>query len=289
MSASEQDNFIVRDHDCDALGHLYTGNYLRFAEDAAHAFWQRLTHRCCGGEDLMRAWAPAQTVIDLHRPLISADRFVIQTQLAGHEPGQVHLVHIFTQDEEDEPAAICQTRWAAAANGNAQTDTVAQTVRVMLREINPVPTWHSAPPPPPPPEGMVEMQRWVGWRDVSPRGRVFTAAYMDYMVDSAILAGDSFGWNFQASLEAGFAFVARRQWIEILSPAGLGDALRIRTWLYRMRRTTAYRNYILTRMTDDEVVARGCTYWAAVDFDSGRPSRIPEAFLIDLARHIASD
>ena len=289
MSASEQNNYIVRDHDCDALGHLYTGNYLRFAEDAAHAFWQRVSKSCGGGEDLIRAWAPAQTIIDLHRPLVTEDRFVIQTELAGNALGQLHLVHTFMQAEGDAPAAICQTRWAAAADGNAETELVAQTVRELLREADPVPTWHPAPAASSPPEGMVEMQRRVGWRDVSPRGRVFTAAYMDYMVDSAILAGDSFGWDFQASLEAGFAFVARRQWIDILSPGGLGDALRIQTWLYRMRRTTAYRTYILTRMLDEEVVARGCTYWAAVDFDTGRPIRIPEVFLIDLAKHIASD
>jgi len=277
--------YLIHDYDCDALGHLYTGNYIRLAEDAARQFWHRLLLPEAGLEDAAIGVGPDSMLLELDRPLHAGDRVGIKNMMVDMEDGAARVLHTF-RTGEGEPVASCQTRWTLNCGGMQGRERMQALLTQGLIDAE-RPTWPEAPAPSGPPEGMVERIARVGWRDVSPRRRAFMGAYMDYMVDSAIFAGEQYGWDFDDSMKAGFAFVARRQWVDVFTPVGLGEALRVQTWLYGLRRTTAYRHYMIRREESGKVVARGTTYWAAVDVTTGRPTRIPAAFKRDLAAHIA--
>lgn len=277
--------YSIHDYGCDALGHLYTGNYIRMAEDAALHFWQSRSPSVSESAQAVLAAGPDRMLLELNQPLVTGDQVRVKNTALDVSNGAVRVLHAF-HTSEDALAASCQTMWALPDGGRAALADLQASLEPINNTTNSA-AWPQAPAPPAPPDGVIERPARVGWRDVSPRQHAFAGAYMDYMVDSAIFAGEHFGWDFEDSLQAGFAFVARRQWLDVLSPARLGEALRVETWLYGLRRTTAYRHYIIRRAGSEEIVARGTTYWAAVDISTGRPTRIPERFKHDLAAHIA--
>lgn len=280
--------YQVHDFACDGLGHLYTGNYLRYIHDAGRAAWRSWLSEA-GIDGVPAAWMPARTVLDLNQPVLSGEAITLQTRMiAADTHSALVYITLHTGDSED-PAATCQVRWAMLDEESMDDASPVVPWLASVEPSNeelpwPKPVAEASPPP-----GALKITRQVGWRDISPRGTVFAAAFMDFMVDSGIRAGESYGWDFHHSMAEGFAFVARRQWIDLHIPLGLNDELDIQTWLYKVRHTTAYRVYVLRRRSDDRLVARGHTYWAAVDVDTGRPVRIPETFKQDLAAHIASD
>lgn len=53
-----------------------------------------------------------------------------------------------------------------------------------------------------------------------------------------------------------------------------------------MRRASAVRHFSVRRVTDGALLARARALWAWVDPESGRPVRIPEAFIADFAENI---
>jgi acyl-CoA thioester hydrolase len=86
----------------------------------------------------------------------------------------------------------------------------------------------------------------------------------------------------------GFAIVARRHRIQYRQPAVLDDELELATWISDVKRATVVRHYTVTRVSDGVLLARAHTLWVWVDLKTGRPIRIPSAFLADFAPNIAA-
>jgi len=278
--------YHIHDFDCDSLGHLYTGNYLRFIYDACRCTWREVAEDLGGQALLPGGWMPVRTNLDLNRSVMHGSILQVKTDITEVTGASAHTVTVVQQSDSPDPVAVCQIEWGALPDARvveAASD-MSWLANVAVRDDGR--TWKEPIKAPAPPLGALTMTRKVGWRDVSPRGMVFGAVFMDYMVDSGIRAGEAYGWDFQHSLAKDFAFVARRQWIDLHAPVYLEDTVEIQTWLYHLRRTTAYRAYALRRVRDGMLVAYGCTYWAAIDVRTGRPTRIPDAFKHDLAEHI---
>jgi acyl-CoA thioesterase FadM len=53
-----------------------------------------------------------------------------------------------------------------------------------------------------------------------------------------------------------------------------------------VRQATVIRHYTVTRVSDGALLARARTLWVWVDLETGRPIRIPSAFLADFAPNI---
>jgi acyl-CoA thioester hydrolase len=112
---------------------------------------------------------------------------------------------------------------------------------------------------------------------------------MDTMVNAAMQAGKTYNWTWERLHEVGFVFVAKKQWLAYIASAGFSDRIQVTTWLARVRRSTALRQYRIHRVSDGLLLAEGHTLFVTIDMHSGRPVRIPEIFKKDLAEHISPD
>jgi acyl-CoA thioester hydrolase len=77
--------------------------------------------------------------------------------------------------------------------------------------------------------------------------------------------------------------IARRQRIEYLQQAVLGDELELATWLADVEHSSAVRHVTLSRVRDGVLVAQAYTLWEWVSVATGRPARIPTALIGDSA------
>ena len=96
------------------------------------------------------------------------------------------------------------------------------------------------------------------------------------------------GWPWERMASAGFGIYLRRNRMQYLQPALLGDELEITTWVSNVRRATAQRHYTIQRAADGALLARVDTLSAWVDLESGQPIRIPRDFLDDFEPNIVT-
>ncbi len=97
----------------------------------------------------------------------------------------------------------------------------------------------------------------------------------------------AYGWPLSRLLAEGIGIVARRYRIEYREPAVMGDELEVTTFISDVRRATAVRHYAVTRLADGALLARAHVLWVFVDLATGRPRRIPAAFLSAFAANVA--
>jgi acyl-CoA thioesterase FadM len=77
----------------------------------------------------------------------------------------------------------------------------------------------------------------------------------------------------------GSAWVVREMRLMLGVPVGIGEQLRMATWLSSYGRVQAYREYALWRALDSKLIARAQGRWAYVDRTSGQLRRIPEELI----------
>jgi|SRR5262250_2573892 len=114
--------------------------------------------------------------------------------------------------------------------------------------------------------------------DIDDLGHVGNIVYVRWVLDAAAAHSAALGWDLPAYRRAGGVFVVRRQEVDYLRPAFLGDRVRVETWVEALSRVTSLRRTRIVRriVHGDEELARASTTWAFVSLD-GRPIRIPDA------------
>jgi YbgC/YbaW family acyl-CoA thioester hydrolase len=110
--------------------------------------------------------------------------------------------------------------------------------------------------------------------------------YLAYLEDCELRAAAAHGWPLARMRAEGFAILVRRHQIEYRQPALLGDELELVTWLCDVKRTTAARHYIITRVGDGAFLARARTLLEWVGLETWKPVPIPASFLEDLTPSI---
>ena len=132
------------------------------------------------------------------------------------------------------------------------------------------------------------MQRRVGWSDIGPARHVNNAVYLSYIDDCGMQVAAAFGWPAGRMLSEGFGIIARRHRLEYRQSALLDDPLEIATWVSHVKRATAFRHYVITRLSDGALVARARTLYVRVNIHTGQPLRIPSRFLADFGPNICN-
>ena len=84
----------------------------------------------------------------------------------------------------------------------------------------------------------------------------------------------------------GFGILLRRNQIQYLQPAVLGDRLEITTWLSDVRAVQATRHYQIRRASDGAILVWIHALGVCVELSSGRPIRWPKQFMEDFAPSI---
>lgn len=112
-------------------------------------------------------------------------------------------------------------------------------------------------------------------RDLDDLGHANNISYLKWMQSAALAHSAAQGWSVEAYRTLGQGWVVRSHEIQYLTPALLGEEIRVRTWIANLKKVTSLRRYHIMRVADDTVLAKSATDWAFVDYQSGSPKRIP--------------
>ena len=280
--------FTVRNYECDAYGHLYNTNYLRYIQELNFDLLHAVDGAKKRSPDSLRGWQPHQVFIDFQQPLQYGDRARVSARLVN----MLHDQAIWTYEISSPPETI-----HAQAKINYRMFTRdrkfdAEIPFEVLQRLNPYLIQaddYSAidfPTPTVPPSGALGQLWDVNWRDIGGDGYLHLAAYFDYLLDFLMAALASRGWSYEREEEAGFAWYVRRHWLEILAPVQLTDKLRLASWLSDVKRSTVLRNFTIHSADTGDLLGRAYTLWVGIDPASGRPLRISERITQNLADQI---
>ncbi len=110
-------------------------------------------------------------------------------------------------------------------------------------------------------------------------GHASNIEYVRWMQDAATSHTASEGWSLERYRESRAVWVARTHTIDYLRPAFAGERIELYTWIASLNDCKSRRKYLVTRSSDQAILARAETLWICVDPDSGRPRRVPEEFI----------
>jgi acyl-CoA thioester hydrolase len=103
---------------------------------------------------------------------------------------------------------------------------------------------------------------------------VSNLVYVRWVQEVATAHSAAVGWAHGEYRALGAIFVVRRHTIDYVAPVFEGDDVELVTWIAWWKGVSSERRTEVRR--GGQVVARATTLWAFVDFESGRPRKIPE-------------
>jgi acyl-CoA thioester hydrolase len=110
--------------------------------------------------------------------------------------------------------------------------------------------------------------------DVDGLGHVSNVAYVRWVQEIAIAHSSAVGWDWDAYLRLGAAFVVRRHELDYLLPVFAGERVELVTSIASWSAATSVRRTRIVR-DDGRDALRAATTWALVSLETGRPRRIP--------------
>lgn len=115
--------------------------------------------------------------------------------------------------------------------------------------------------------------------EVASTGHVSAATIFRYLEHVATLASADRGFDSRWYVDHGAAWVVREMQVRFGRLPGIGDELRLATWVSEFRRVQAQREYAVWLAGGGRLVARARARWAYVDRARGLPLRIPPEIL----------
>jgi acyl-CoA thioester hydrolase len=108
-------------------------------------------------------------------------------------------------------------------------------------------------------------------------GHVNGVNLVRYMQEAAIEASTALGFSPDWYNQHSVGWVVRRLSVRYFAPVLYGDEVMAATWLSGLRGVRSIREYDLTGR-DGQRVARGRAEWVYMNFHTGEPTRIPDAW-----------
>ena len=99
------------------------------------------------------------------------------------------------------------------------------------------------------------------------------AQYVRWMEEAAIAHSTENGWGANECQAIGGTWKVRNHSIEYISPALVGDTVTVATRIKSFGRATLDREYFIRK--EDVILVEAITTWVWVDFETGRPLRVP--------------
>lgn len=98
--------------------------------------------------------------------------------------------------------------------------------------------------------------------------------YVRWLDRAAELHADAVGYTRQFMLEHQMMWFVARHEIDYLAESWLDDELVIATWVRDFAKVRSWRDYLIVRPRDAQVICRAATLWVLVDLPTRRPKRI---------------
>ncbi|RJS95310.1 thioesterase family protein [Salinisphaera sp. Q1T1-3] len=116
--------------------------------------------------------------------------------------------------------------------------------------------------------------------DIDRLNHVNNSVYMRYMEHAAWQHTLALGLDWQRYTELDAACVVRRHEVDYLAAAVLGDRLQVATWIAENDgRLAMWRCFQIRHADTGRTIFRGRTQYVTVTLSTGRPRRMPEAFV----------
>lgn len=289
MSDLHTSTFRVRQYECDALGHLNNANYLRYMlESAADTFEligvneNRLT-------ELGYSWRAREVNIEYIRPFTNGNVVLLKTMMIELGGDKLVLAFDFKKRKSEKSFAVSKIVYELSEIKGGQKVPIPKEIRMILNRLDRgelslrmEETFEDLSPP----QGAYSLPWRIEWRDVGSNQKLMIASYLDYLVDFVLTAAADCGWTHKRSLNAGIAWMVKRQSLKVLQDAVFEDELVFSTWISNFKRSTVTRDYLVHRGIDGTLIAKARTLWIALDAESGRPKRIPEEWKQDFSSQI---
>ncbi|OGO72854.1 MAG: hypothetical protein A2Z49_05820 [Chloroflexi bacterium RBG_19FT_COMBO_56_12] len=281
--------FRVRHYECDAFEHLNNANYLRYMQEIA------FDASAAAGYDLARYavighhWLIHTTDIEYLQPVRYGEAVEVKTWVLDFQRVRSRRAYEFRRAGSDGLIARAETDWVFLNTETGRPATIPDELKqAFFPDGLPgsFPARKPFPVAPPPPPGVFEIHQKVAWRDIDPAQHVNNAVYLVYIEECGMQVIAAHHWPVSRMLKEGFAILLRRNQVQYLQPAVLGDDLSITTWVSDVKRSTATRHYTIRRTLDGKVLANVHSLGVWVDLSTGRPIRIPPGLLADFAPNI---
>ena len=99
--------------------------------------------------------------------------------------------------------------------------------------------------------------------------------YPRWIDRAAELHSDALGYTRARLLDDDMMWFVARHEIDYCAETWLGDRLTVATWVRDVRRVKSWRDTVILRPADGEIVCRASTLWVLVRLSTRRPLRIP--------------
>jgi len=285
MPLNHTRQFRVRHYECDSYGLVNPSNYVRYMQETAFDASAAVGYPLARYATMDRYWLVHDTEVEYLGSLHYGDTAEVTTWVVDFRHVRSLRAYELHKAGSGELVARGHTDWVFM---NTVTGRPAPIPPEMATAFSPEGVARREPfPSTPPPSGVFKVRRRVEWRDLDPGQHVNNAAYLSYVEDCGVQAAEAHGWSAARMAAEGVTMVVRRQRIEYLQQAILDDELELATWLADAEHSSAVQHATITRMRDEELVARARTLWEWVDVATGQPVPIPAALIGDFGENIA--
>jgi acyl-CoA thioester hydrolase len=281
--------FKVRFYECDAFGHVNNTNYVRYMQEAAFEASAAAGYDFARYDAIGQYWLVRETDVEYLQPLRYGDAFEIKTWVIDFRRVRSRRAYEFRKIGSNDLVARGETDWVYIDNATGRPTTIPPE---MIAAFFPEGAPHTAAPrdpfptAPAPPADVFKLRRRVAWHDIDNAQHVNNAVYLEYVEDCGMRILDAYDWPLSRMLAEGFVILVRRHRVEYRLPAVLNDEIEVATWVSGVKRATATRHYIITRVSDGAVLAQVHSLCVWVNPATGQPIHIPEKFIADYAPNI---
>lgn len=265
--------FQIRHYECDADGKVHHAQYLRYMQEAAFNASAVVGYGAQKYESINLQWLAYETEIDYLHPIHYGEQIDIRTWI--HDFRRVRSLRRYEFYRENTLVAQASTDWVLLNTQTNYPTTISDEIITAYARGESI---EVAPPrapfprmPKDIPEQAFMVEQRVTWRDIDPAQHMNNAVYLHYVKDCARLANRHFGWVNQA-----VEMVARKVQIEYKFPALIDDTIRIATWMNPPTATGGLRYYVISRASDNKLLARFQIYWEAVRQDTQHVIDVPD-------------
>jgi len=126
------------------------------------------------------------------------------------------------------------------------------------------------------------MKNHFEWKHKVAPGEIDGLGHVNNLVYIAWFLAASAGHTEACGMPAGperagnEGWVVRRHEIDYLAQVLPQDSVTVKTWIEKAEKATAIRRYEIVNAATGRLVCAGLTVWVWINYDTGRPIRIPE-------------